>query len=106
MHQDGNYTGKLCTRNFFFFITLKSRVERYKKSMSLKYEPSQPLKLVRGLAGESSEGRVAIDHQRHHAFPTAGARFEQDPRGGVVCTLHVVYAERLAAETIKLNRFW
>jgi len=31
-------------RYFFFFITLKPRVEWYKKSMSLKYEPSsEPL---------------------------------------------------------------
>ena len=29
---------------FFFFITLKPSVERYTKSMSLKYEPSsEPL---------------------------------------------------------------
>jgi len=30
--------------NFFFFITLKPRVDGYTKSMSLKYEPSsEPL---------------------------------------------------------------
>ena len=37
----GNTTGIFF---LFFFITLKPRVERYTKSMSLKYEPaSEPL---------------------------------------------------------------
>jgi len=38
---------------FFFFITLKPRVERYKKSMSLKYEPaSEPLHISETLNGK------------------------------------------------------
>jgi len=46
---------------FFFFITLKPRVECYKKSMSLKYEPAlEPLHISNPAPGNS--GRVAERH--------------------------------------------
>ena len=41
---------RLPARLFFFFITLKPRVERYTKSMGLKYEPASELLRASGRA--------------------------------------------------------
>ena len=43
----------------FFFITLKPRVERYTKSVSLKYEPaSEPLHILAETYGRQSAGTL------------------------------------------------
>jgi len=49
---------------FFFFNTLKPRVERYKKSMSLKYEPaSEPLHIY-------VKQRCPLEDSRRHGLVT------------------------------------